>query len=45
MVKANVQYTYDPKTGTLKKDRQIPKGFNKRQLKQLKEEEDPGEIT
>ena len=38
MVKANVQYTYDPKTGTLKKDRQIPKGFNKRQLKQLKEE-------
>ena len=45
MVKANVQYIYDPKTGTLKRDRQIPEGFSKDQLKQIKSEKDPGKTT
>ena len=35
-------YNYDSEKKTLKPERKIPKGFTKRQLKQLKEEKDPG---
>ncbi len=35
-------YKYDQDLKKLTPERKFPKGFTKRQLKQLKEEEDPG---
>ena len=35
-------YNYDQDKKELKPERKFPKGFTKRQLKQMKEEKDPG---
>ena len=44
-MKPGVIYSYDPEKKELKPERKFPKGFTKRQLKQMKEEEDPGIVT
>ena len=46
-MKPGVTYTYDPEKKKLirKREDNIPKGYTKRQRKQLKEEEDPGIIA
>ncbi len=38
-------YNYDPVKKKLKPEKKIPKGYTPRQLKQLREEEDPGIVT
>ena len=46
MVQANVQYKYDPKTGTLVRERKaIPSGHTPHQLKQIKTEKRPPVAT
>ena len=46
MVQANIQYKYDPSTGTLKREHKvIPSGFTKDQLKQIKTEKRPPRIA
>ena len=42
MVQANIQYKYDPKTGTLIREKKaIPPGHTPYQLKQIEKEKKP----